>query len=432
MPRLGAAWVRPTSVDPGDLVNRDAERARLMGVLEDYRATAMETRTASAREARVLISGERGVGKSILTRRVLADFKARHPDQVVAATIDARSLQYRAVLTEIATALVAQVRPQAEKHRPNLLPLLDYVELLATRSQVQESQSAAIQTKYGVSAGLGTEALVKLTGLFTWERTRQVSATTQATLTVTDSLVHTAIDLLLGELAESPWFVVIFYDDLDQALTGTDSDEVLSLFRRVLELRPCIALVHVRTECCVENLNREVTENVEIHGLQPAEMAELVRRRLESAPREVKQALGGTESWRAIDQLAGLTINPLVFLRWILGLLRTQDLPAAQGWCTETALHALVSTAAPVQGFDPEVVARVVAEVDKLARWFTREALLASAQSTEEGKLTAHDIEDLVKLGLLVPRYRFRPDGELYLEPVFDLLRPSVHEKLRS
>jgi hypothetical protein len=429
MPRLGAAWVRPTSVDPGDLVNRDTEREKLLGILEDYRATAMETGTASAREARLLISGERGVGKSILTRRVLADFKARHPDQVVAATIDARSLQYRAVLSEIASALVTQVRPQAESHRKELLPLLDYVELLATRSQVQDSQTASIQTKYGVSAGLGTEALVKLTSLFTWERTRQVAATTQATLTVTDSLLHTAIDLLLGELARSPWFVVIFYDDLDQALTGTDSDEILSLFRRVLELRPCIALVHVRTECCVENLNREVTENVEIRGLQAVELAELLRRRLETAPREVKEALGPQANWRAIDQLAELTTNPLVFLRWILGLLRTQDLPTAQGWGTEPALHSLISTAAPVQGFDPKLVARLVAVIDKLGRWFTREALLAAASSKD---LSAHDIEDLEKLGLLVPRYRFRPQGELYLEPVFDLLRPSVREKLRG
>jgi len=60
---------------------------------------------------------------------------------------------------------------------------------------------------------LGTDALVKLTGLFSWERTRQVAATAQSSLTVTDSLLHTAIDLLLRELALSPWFVVIFYDD---------------------------------------------------------------------------------------------------------------------------------------------------------------------------------------------------------------------------
>jgi len=48
-------------------VNRDAERDQLLRILEDYRITATETHTASAREARILISGERGVGKSILT-----------------------------------------------------------------------------------------------------------------------------------------------------------------------------------------------------------------------------------------------------------------------------------------------------------------------------------------------------------------------------
>ena len=429
MSRLGAAWVRPTSVDPGDLVNRDAEREQLLSVLEDYRNTAMEAGSASAREARILISGERGVGKSILTRKVLADFGARHPDQVITATIDARSLQYRAVLTEIAKALVEQVRPQAQKHRQNLLPLLSYVELLATQSQVQKSQTEAIQTKFGIGAGIGIEAIAKLTGMLNWEQSRQSTTGVQTTLTVTDNLLHTAIDLLLAELAQSPWFVVIFYDDLDQAITGAGADEILSLFRRVLELHPCIALVHVRTECCVDNLKREITENVELPGLEADAMQDLLRRRLETAPREIKEALGLEKNWHALVQLAGLTRNPLVFLRWVLGLLRTQEVPTLDGWATDAALQSIVSTAAPVQGFDYRVVSRVVAAIDNLPRWFTRPALLESAG---EATFSSQDIEDLEKLGLLLPRYRFQPKGELYLEPVFDLLRPSVRDKLRG
>ena len=181
------------------------------------------------------------------------------------------------------------------------------LEPLATQSQVQKSQTEAIQTKFGIGAGAGIEAIVKLTNTFNREQSRQTTTGVQATLTVTENLLHPAIDLLLAELAQSPWFVVIFYDDLDQALTGAGSDEILTLFRRVLELRPCIALVHVRTECCVENLEREITENVTLHG------------------------------------------------------------------------QALVSTAAPVSGFDYRVASRVVAAIDKLPRWFTRQALLASA-----------------------------------------------------
>jgi Cdc6-like AAA superfamily ATPase len=92
---------------PGDLVNRDAEREQLLSVLEDYRNTAMEAGSAGAREARILISGERGVGKSILTRKVLADFGARHPDQVIIATINARGLRANGREAE-AKALVEQ------------------------------------------------------------------------------------------------------------------------------------------------------------------------------------------------------------------------------------------------------------------------------------------------------------------------------------
>jgi len=38
-------------------------------------------------------------------------------------------------------------------------------------------------------------------------------------------------------------------------------------------------------------------------------LAELLRRRLESAPTEAKQVLGSEDNWRAIHQLADLTQN---------------------------------------------------------------------------------------------------------------------------
>jgi hypothetical protein len=130
-----------------------------------------------------------------------------------------------------------------------------------------------------------------------------------------------------------------------------------------------------------------------------------------------------------IHQLAGLTQNPLVFLRWVTGFLRTQDVPPADGWATDAALQSIISTAAPVQGFDRSVVSKVVAVIDGLPRWSSRQALQGLG---DKAGFTGQDIEDLEKLGLLVPRYRFRPEGEIYLEPVFNLLRPSVREKLRG
>jgi GTPase SAR1 family protein len=416
-------------------VNRDNERERLLSILEDYRNTAIEANEPSAREARILVSGERGVGKSILTRRVLAEFEQKHPHQVITVTIDSRSLPYRAVLSELARALTSKVQPEAQDHRRELLPLLDYVQLLATYNQIQRTQLDTIQTKYQAQAGLGAEAIVKLTGSLSWEQTRAVGTGTQATVTVTDNLLHSAIDALLGELAKSPWLVVIFYDDLDQALAGTAGDEILSVFRRVLDLRPCIALVHVRTECCVENLAREMTENVEIAGLKKNALVELLRRRLQRAPSEVRAYLGQEENWRVLNHLASLTDNALVYLRWVNGLLRTHDATPASGWATDEALQAIVVTAAPVQGFDRRVLSRVVAAVDaQPTRWFTREALLRMGHDSQNGEpgFSAQDIEDLEKLGLLVPRYRFRQQGELYLEPVFDLLRPSLRTMLRD
>jgi hypothetical protein len=349
--------------------------------------------------------------------------------------IDGRSLPYRAVLADLAKALAAKVQPEAKEHRKELLPLLDHVLLLASYNQIQKSQVESIQTKYQAGAGLGAEALVKLLGSFSWEQTRLAGTGTQSTVTVTDNLLHSAINLLLGELANSPWLVVVFYDDLDQALARTDGDELLSVFRRVLDLRPCIALVHVRTECWVDDIAREIRENVEIPGLDADALKEVLRRRLLRARKQEQDHFSREENWRVVNQLAPLTNNALVFLRWVLGLLRTQDATPSSDWATDEALQAIVVTAAPVQGFDRRVLSRVVAAIDgQPTRWFTRGALLQQQSDLRDGAqgFTEQDIEDLEKLGLLVPRYRFRQKGELYLEPVFELLKPSLRAKLQG
>ena len=76
MPRVNAAWLDPVSTDPALLVNRAAEIEDLFQRLEEYRE-------AEKHNANLIVTGPRGVGKSIFTRAVLSRFAAAHPTQVV-------------------------------------------------------------------------------------------------------------------------------------------------------------------------------------------------------------------------------------------------------------------------------------------------------------------------------------------------------------
>jgi len=162
--------------EPGDLVNRDAERDQLLRILEDYRITATETHTASAREARILISGERGVGKSILTRRVLADFEARHPDQIHRCHSGRAKPSLQAVLTEIAKALVHAGPASGRRSTArSSCRSWSYVDLLAEaqpKCKGPRQNPSRGSTELGL--GLHQRPLVKLTSLFSWEETRQL------------------------------------------------------------------------------------------------------------------------------------------------------------------------------------------------------------------------------------------------------------------
>ena len=107
-PSIGSVWVKDQSSDPGDLVDRNTERKKLFGKLAEY----LE---AGSREARILVTGDRGVGKSILTRAVIEDFASKHQDRVVSVRVLGRGVGYRAFLQAFARDLAQALRPHAKR-----------------------------------------------------------------------------------------------------------------------------------------------------------------------------------------------------------------------------------------------------------------------------------------------------------------------------
>ncbi|MDI1434257.1 AAA family ATPase [Polyangium sorediatum] len=432
--RVNAVWLQPISTDPGLLVNREEE-------LDDLVRRLDELREAQLREAHFMITGARGVGKSIFTRAALARFEKKYPDQAVCLTVDSRGLRYRPFLNRLANRLVDEIKPRAEKFkRLGIARVLDQLALFANHSQISRAQTETVARRYGADATLGADLLLKLQSKLTWEETRSLGQTVQSSLTVTDELLHAAITATLERLDEddSRWMVVVFFDDLDQALPTDHEEDVAMLFRHVLDLRPCVSLVHFRTEALVENVAREATEKIDLKPLTPEVLFELVRRRLEAATETVKKQFPVDTDWSAVHRLAACTGNPLVFLRWVHGLMRSQLWPPSASWKDAGNLARLVFTADPFNGADPELVRRLAEIVDRCDggrpnATLLREDLLRGCAKTDPGKapgMTEQEIDDLVKLQVLLPKHRFQPTLGYRMQPVLDLLRPSVRAKL--
>jgi Cdc6-like AAA superfamily ATPase len=432
MGRVNAAWIKPVSIEPALFVNRTAETEDLLRRLE-------ELREAQEREAHFLITGARGVGKSVFTRTALERFVRKHADHVVCITVDSRGLRYRPFLNRLANQLVEQIRSQAEKtRRPDLAFWLDQLALLANNTQVTRTQTETVARKYGIDAKAGL--LSALESKLSWEETRTIGRTDQLSLTVTDDLLHSAIVATLERLAQhqEPWFIVLLFDDLDQASVPDQEDDISSLFRHVLDLRPCISLVHFRTEAMIENVKREATEKIDLKPLSAEALFEILMRRLQSATEAVRAQFPPTTDWRSIRQLAGATGNPLVFLRWVHGLLRTQEFPPPAGWTHPHELARLVYAEDPMNGAEEELVQRLINVVDRCDagrrdRAVQRDSLQRGCLPTDNAPgpgLTEQEIEDLIKLEVLLPMHRFQPSRGYRIQPILDLMRPSVQERL--
>ncbi len=433
--RVNAAWLVPVSTDPALLVDRGAELDDLVGWLEEQRA-------AQIREGHFLISGARGVGKSIFTKAALRRFEAMHPDQVVCVIVDSRGLGYRPFLNRLAQHLSDAIRPHAERgKRREILKWLDQLALLSSANQISRAQTESIARRYGADASVGADLLLKLQSKFVWEESRSLGQTLQTTLAITDELLHAAITATLERLAEpdSRWMIVVFFDDLDQVAIRGREEDIASLFRKVLDLRPCLSLVHFRTDALIDDVVREALDELDLPPLSPPILFEMVERRLNAANEVVRGQLPATTDWSAAHRLAACTGNPLVFLRWLHALLRMVEWPLPAGWATLETLERVALRASPVKGADPALVRRLVEIVDRcdggrpdqvLQRADLLRGCAALDPSPPADKLTEQEIDLLERLRALLPRYRYDPSSGFRIEPTLDLLRPSVRARI--
>lgn len=414
------------------MVNREEE-------LEDLVRRLDEFRQAKIREGHFLVTGARGIGKSIFTRAALDRF-ARANDQAICFSIDARGIGYRSFLQRFAEHLAEGLIPRSSHGKRNdLLLWAQQLLLLAKNPQITRSQVETTTKKYGADTRAGADLLFKLEGHFVWEETRSLGTTVQTTLTVSDELLFSAICATLERLKSEPWIVVVFFDDLDQALAGDSEAEVAALFRKVLDLRPCVSLVHFRTEALVENVGREAGEKIELPSLRSDHLFEILLRRFQDATEEVRVQFPPADdpSWAPVKRLAEINGNPFVFLQWVHGLLRTQRWPVSEGWNSEDNLGRIVRESPLFTGIEPALLLRLMVVVDRFhpTQAMDRNALLRGGPgmtitTPSPEALTQDEIDMLVRFGALLPRVRFQPELGYRTLPVLDLLRPSLQRKL--
>ena len=437
---IGTAWLTPTSIEQRRFANRDKESQKIDDILEDLFQS-------NERRYRLGIFGERGIGKSILTSVVVKKFAQRHADRVIRVEVNGRSIGFRQFLKSLASGIVEHAKPLlpnlGDKARM-LEKWLDELALLAHNDQISEGQVNTINTRYGIGASLGADLFLTLksTSSFSWEESRQRAASSGRTQNVTDELLHMALKTTLQQIHDTtPWTVLVFFDDLDQAHTS-DVSNMKPALKNILDVEPCVGIVHMRTEMLFDDLRREMDAIFTVGPIDKDGLLAIIERRLDAATTEGRGRFRKPEVQNALSKLTTVTGNPLVLLRWIHGFLRSGHWPAENpnAWCTDAALLDAVREGAIVPGVEDDLLVRLAVITDRcLPRGkdeVQREDLLNGrlrTDTTRDGKvITKDEFEKLLRIGLVIPVDRFREEAGYRMDPLLDLLRPSVAARLRD
>lgn len=317
----------PTDAHPTLLVDRDDVRADLRDELlaflerEDPNACGMWT-----------VIGDKGIGKTVLTRAVLEEVRAARSGDTVIAAVDCRTRRsWREVLAQLCWALVSELRELKEiKNEAVSTALLTEAQLLEElakldKAELQTIHERALSYRAGLKAELPTELLAVLRadlGLELGIDEKRVR-TLSGSRTFDEDRLNRAICALCRDVRAAGLRVVIYIDNVDELDHDYHDEESRARVRRDAEglLRladsPVALVLNMRTYFS-RVLPRQMPVPPRVLGALPSsELLKILDKRNRQEARAVQESFGTPAAREAVDELARLSPTPLAFLTWV-------------------------------------------------------------------------------------------------------------------
>ncbi len=320
--------LNPASVDPRELVNRDSDARWLDKGLHAWMRSPDRTLGTA-----FCILGDKGIGKSILTRRVIEQLRQVHSATTVFLTVDCRPLRtQRDVYREAGSQLVGDLAGRAERDVPDVpkgllaearsfdaLTRFDTVSLRYAHEQLIQhkvsfelgsSQSLAkwLDAKFGISMLRSKQSVEQLEGFISID---------------TDRVREGFVQLLHDITRHSNLRVVLYLDNVEELahealLDDDDRERVRADVEALLHLAeaPLALVLNMRTYYS-SVLTRRINARQTLGPLSAAEHRAIFDRRLQREDPRDQATVSSTPEIRAVlDRLAALAQTPLAFLSW--------------------------------------------------------------------------------------------------------------------
>lgn len=421
MERIFLTNLSPASVDPEEIVNREKSVSWLFEGLTAW-LSAHDPRPGGA----FCVLGEKGIGKSILTRRAISALRELHISTTVFLDIDCRPLRsQRDVFREAASQLVGDLQA-----RGDVLPaLVAAAQVFAALTRFDEvtlkhAHEHLVQYKTGLDIG-GTASLFKWLDTklgISLTRSKKLTDTLEGSITVDAQHLHEAFVQLIEDLLRHAQLrVVLVLDNLEElrheAITrpAASREEVRADVEALLHLAegPLALVVNMRTYYS-SVLTRRISKRITLTPLRSDEHLLIFHRRVTRERTEVQGRLRDDPSiTAALARLSTLAPTPLAFLTWTEFVLESGRYGESD--MREVLRQRLQSHYADLSGVIPKVA-----------------ALFASAQATVELDVVRAAcgrsdllVRKLLDQQVLLPNNYWDPT-EFYLDPELGfLIEPS-------
>jgi Cdc6-like AAA superfamily ATPase len=394
--------MRPEGLEPELFADREEDREDLKRMI----ATAI--RTKGIEGIRLLGTGDRGVGKSILFRKVLKEL--HQEKEFIYVAIDGRECRDEVdMLKKLCKTICGALR---EKFRDDdrVLAEAAYIEDVVEKSKITKKNAISIlngiKVKSGVEIGIITVLKTKL-GI-TGEIAEREEVSDEYEFDVNATFLLDLLNSVIETVAEKQK-ILIFIDNLDQIY---DKERISEFLRLLLAMKKPVVVTTVRTEALSNELRRDFRRIVPVKELDEDALIRILEKRLEVCDEEDRESINEEQLFKVADALKTLTGNPLAFLTWIEFLCNSTELNI------ETAVEDLRRYAdTHFYDFRPE-------ELEKISRFFLKQGnTYKEKKEILEGGFSEGLFDRLYERGVLVasdiynPRhYKLAPEFAFFKE----------------
>ncbi len=324
----------PASVDPELFVDRDDEHRWLHDGLAAYL-----DKTTPPRGEAFCLWGDKGIGKSILARRVLHDLRRDYSGRTLFLEVDCNHKEsWRRVLAAIARATVAELGSLARagqevsqelRHTAMAYQELSYFDDVTKRQAHEHVRQ--FQAALRLSGKRSMLALLQNAFDIVLERSKTVSDELAGSIRLDEAWMTQALAGLFSDIREQGLDIVLLLDNLDELNPRYWEEAQLDRVRRAVEGllslqdAPIALLLTMRTYY-TRVLTREVVNRYALGPLGPSVLQDILDVRLRDERDEVREAVGREDVRHATEVLVHRAPTPLAFLCWYRQLFPTERL----------------------------------------------------------------------------------------------------------